>query len=165
MRTVLKVVGAVWAVLGLLSVIFAPARDVTSQHFGLQRPMAINVVLFIGPGLFLYGVGSLMKTKWHFMHWILFFVLLSIAFLALSYFIFYQVNDWSSTKQKEVPGFIPFGAFSIRLEPSQAVACLSGCQHPWSFQWRILSDRVPLGHTALYSRRDRRLSAAPQSVQ
>lgn len=61
MATLLKVFGAIWAVLGLGNIVFMPWGSSSEgiQLFGLM----FNVLLFIVPGLLLYGLGTRMAEN------------------------------------------------------------------------------------------------------
>jgi hypothetical protein len=59
MMTLIQIVGAVWAVLGVANVVMSPATQ--GANGGLV--VVFNGVLFVLPGLALFALGSMKKKK------------------------------------------------------------------------------------------------------
>jgi hypothetical protein len=62
MRTLLKIVGGGWAALGLANIVASPAATPERQTM-FAFVMIFNFVLFILPGLALFGIGAMMKRN------------------------------------------------------------------------------------------------------
>jgi len=61
MGTLLKVVGAIWALLGLGNLIRMPWTE--SSNGVLTFGLMFNMLLFVIPGLIVYGIGSGIKKR------------------------------------------------------------------------------------------------------
>ncbi|QXE86012.1 zinc ribbon domain-containing protein [Geomonas nitrogeniifigens] len=64
MRTLLRIVGVVWTILGIMNITESPSMQAGAKSLiGPEFVILFNVVLFIIPGLVLAGLGSLIKRK------------------------------------------------------------------------------------------------------
>ncbi len=63
MDILLKVVGVIWAIIGLANIIALPSWGKTGEEGIIAIALVINVVLFIIPGLILYGIGVVIAKK------------------------------------------------------------------------------------------------------
>jgi len=61
MGTLLKVVGAIWTLIGIGNIIGMPWTE--SSEGLLTFGLILNMLLFIIPGLVVYGIGALIKKK------------------------------------------------------------------------------------------------------
>ncbi|MBV5330603.1 MAG: hypothetical protein JZU65_23730 [Chlorobium sp.] len=63
MRSLLQIVGGIWAVIGLFNLFESPAfKPNTSPEMG-GFLLVFNIMLFIMPGLVIAGIGSMIKKK------------------------------------------------------------------------------------------------------
>lgn len=62
MRILLQVVGAIWALIGLGNIIGMPWTEPSSEGI-LTFGLVFNMLLFVMPGLVVYGIGAAIKKK------------------------------------------------------------------------------------------------------
>ena len=66
MRTFLRLVGGIWAVIGVLNIFNSPSMNSTGPNYSgavAGFVLLFNICLFIGPGLMMAGVGSIIKKS------------------------------------------------------------------------------------------------------
>ena len=66
MRTLLRVVGGIWAIIGAANIFTSPVFDPSNKLYsqtGSGFVLIFNVMLFIIPGLLVAGIGSIIKKK------------------------------------------------------------------------------------------------------
>ena len=66
MRTLLRVVGGIWALIGVGNIFMSPAFDPSNKAFSQTSSAVVllfNILIFVIPGLLVAGIGSIIKKK------------------------------------------------------------------------------------------------------
>ena len=62
MAVLLKIIGGGWAILGAANIIMSPSLS-SGNETGLVAVLMFNVILFVLPGLVVYGIGAAITKK------------------------------------------------------------------------------------------------------